>query len=1325
MFVNIIPILLIINGIQTQLPVGPPIPSCYMNHDNSTYICDVNYGCICDFPISCMDDIDCQIRCNAKHSCSFASIKCPQHANCHVICGYEFACDQTNITWSKNFFRSTLTCNSIDGIGNGCDYGTTLPPQHYQYHFTDNVNKNVKITNASDIYFELKLNPLNNASYKSIISIINEETNIEVMKISMNDQENMIQIIIGDTYLIHGVIPADNEYHSVNIILNQQHQNIFKIDDIIYLQYLSDNTESSFSSLFSNNQSYSVLKTSETISIKNLSININLLDYFYTDSGHNASLSDSFCFSHSHYLGIEFRTPIVAYWRDTMYIFDGYVHDTLFFSNSLAADSIQLQAAPLSLSSPPQFEHQSWTQINNVIYFIGTYGLSSLDLSTKPYRSVELSPHPTCGGTCCLCHNNTHLFTANKFFIGIYEISSRRWINTNVILSANIVFKVAFGPTCQFYKNKMYIFGGSTDENDGYYASFSPLNTIYEYNAISGILTVLKTTLPTPAHDIKSIIHNQYIYLYAGYLGYHYTGSSVFNILIFDAINHSISLSLDETFYSYGSACFDDQQRKMMVDTEFMYYYEDDAALLDFNNMLSQLIIPGNSFFVSFNISECSPITSDYITFTLRSDDASIGVNHDVIITNGKCNQICNVPYGVCTPCYYGITPLIPKKINVTSFVISISSKTQMITPIPSDTITVSVSECPLGFGYDNDAILLDCNECPINTFKIQAGNEACYQCKEENGFSCDGSFNITVSYNLWFTAWSKETQQFISPFKITSNDEIYAIKCAPQFCCQFQRGCSYLNSFNFPDVYKPKFGGICAEFRDHTVHLCSKCIDGTYELFGTTACGPCEDLSNLMWLIPILIICAVLVLVLLIDSKPINVSLYTAQEADYKKILQKDEINAMTIMILKVFMYYFQSLGQVLSSQNISNALLPLVSWFSLSLDYNASSSSNSGLCILPFITSPLLEILYSAIFIALLIFNMLWMGCLSECWYKTKSNQNQQQSEQTSTTLVDRNSSKPVISVVILKIFVITAGTVLGMAFKLLSCITMPRTGDMVHFYDATTKCFDTYWFFGLVLCVGVILFFVVLFIKIYCQQQNDRESPHNVYRKLIKPFKSKYWWFEFALFSRRLLISAFSSLRLLSSADIDIILQGLLMIYFALHCVICPFKYKRLNVVEGVCLFTLLIIISGNNRINKDNQTFTDIFIGFAIILPFVIIFYYVIKSMSVCYSSKTLKVQQMQKMNQRAQMPMDDIQNEISGKRISNDDIVLETINDTKTNLDEIEMGKVKVGNAWNGATNRESISSNVLESNNQDDIEINNLVEYADNMEHTELNEEQD
>merc|ERR1712228_220593 len=93
-----------------------------------------------------------------------------------------------------------------------------------------------------------------------------------------------------------------------------------------------------------------------------------------------------------------------------------------------------------------------------------------------------------------------------------------------------------------------------------------------------------------------------------------------------------------------------------------------------------------------------------------------------------------------------------------------------------------------------------------------------------------------------------------------------------------------------------------------------------------------------------------------------------------------------------------------------------------------------------------------------------------------------------------------------------------------------------------------------------------------------------------------------------SQRFFVSLLTALRSYSYCNIDFLLLFLMIIYSFIHCVMRPFKWKRLNIVEGVCLFSLLLVIGSSPYLNRDNQTFTEIFTGIVIIWPLFFVFIY---------------------------------------------------------------------------------------------------------------------
>ncbi len=162
----------------------------------------------------------------------------------------------------------------------------------YYISQSQNVANTIHITSEFELLFELKIEelPYNNTSNQSIISIL-DNTNIEVMDLSINNKNGLIQMrTIGDVHLIQGAIPKDNKYHSVNIIFNQNSQTIFKIDDVVYLNLISYDLNSPFSSVHTNNKSYSLFIGEEngytlTGNITNITVGISLPIYYQTSSG--------------------------------------------------------------------------------------------------------------------------------------------------------------------------------------------------------------------------------------------------------------------------------------------------------------------------------------------------------------------------------------------------------------------------------------------------------------------------------------------------------------------------------------------------------------------------------------------------------------------------------------------------------------------------------------------------------------------------------------------------------------------------------------------------------------------------------------------------------------------------------------------------------------------------------------------------------------------------------------------------------------------------------------------------------------------------------
>eukprot|EP01084_Bolivina_argentea_P284019 486611_1 len=182
--------------------------------------------------------------------------------------------------------------------------------------------------------------------------------------------------------------------------------------------------------------------------------------------------------------------------------------------------------------------------------------------------------------------------------------------------------------------------------------------------------------------------------------------------------------------------------------------------------------------------------------------------------------------------------------------------------------------------------------------------------------------------------------------------------------------------------------------------------------------------------------------------------------------------------------------------------------------------------------------------------------------------------------------------------------------------------------------------------------------------------------------------------------------------------------------------PFKYQRLNILEGICLFSLIAIIGGTARSNQDNKTFTDVFIGLIIIFPFIFICYYVARSISwICWKLPNFNAKHIAKIKQRVSIPITDNcldksaeenkeTEEIQTKFTHDDnDKLIETMNNTNTKTAEIKFGRtidshhidniVKDGDSNCSINLSLSQSDNIVEGTDKGNADIDN---YKSQME---------
>ena len=168
----------------------------------------------------------------------------------------------------------------------------------------------------------------------------------------------------------------------------------------------------------------------------------------------------------------------------------------------------------------------------------------------------------------------------------------------------------------------------------------------------------------------------------------------------------------------------------------------------------------------------------------------------------------------------------------------------------------------------------------------------------------------------------------------------------------------------------------------------------------------------------------------------------------------------------------------------------------------------------------------------------------------------------------------------------------------------------GDKLMFFSPDRKAFGSWWFLGFFGVIAVLIVFTVLFYRILKQDEDDRYSAFSVYRKIVKSFKEEFWFWEFILFSRRFFVALFTSIQFVGGDYTNFIFLIILIIYLCLQIHFKPFAFKRVNRVESLCLILLIAAFSSANFVN-DNDLFVSWILSFCILIPLLMIIFYILK------------------------------------------------------------------------------------------------------------------
>eukprot|EP01083_Nonionella_stella_P019719 54741_1 len=562
-----------------------------------------------------------------------------------------------------------------------------------------------------------------------------------------------------------------------------------------------------------------------------------------------------------------------------------------------------------------------------------------------------------------------------------------------------------------------------------------------------------------------------------------------------------------------------------------------------------------------------------------------------------------NVPTSVpTTP--PSLAPSIPPSLAPTE------SPTYSPTIAPSNAPIVSPTESPT---RDPTPSPID---CPFNTFQYSAmtgGGVGCFDCQEDDdGYECKGRSTVNVAYGYWISArieTQKNAKLAALPLINNNNYSIKSLRCPGGQCCANPAGCDYFNSHaNVSQINQM----ICAKHRNISSLTCSQCNDGYYDLLGTSACGRCIDTDYMKIALVFIMAFIFTVLLLFCLSRPTQVlSNITGgnQEIHWRKLIWYDQRTLVTVLVFKIYLYYYQGLSQLLATKNItpsyqfSETLLTLFNF-----DLSILSVTNEGICFIAGIESGIYELLVSYTWYMFISIHVIIIAFVYLMSMKLLPRAN-------------TSSFKPHIKAGCIYIMLMVVGPLLSTSFKFLTCIELDD--KYYHLYDAYMMCHGyIWWIAGVLPIVAVCGALIMLWFSMYKQDPPERDNQNNVYWSLTKRFKNNMWFYEFILFIRRFAIAASTSFYDVENQMTSIVLASFITILFALQIKLNPFRHQTANVIESMCLFgTASMIIT--LIVFDDNSSGISMYLTFLILAPLVVIAVIILSIVYKCYKYRDPK------------------------------------------------------------------------------------------------------
>ena len=449
-------------------------------------------------------------------------------------------------------------------------------------------------------------------------------------------------------------------------------------------------------------------------------------------------------------------------------------------------------------------------------------------------------------------------------------------------------------------------------------------------------------------------------------------------------------------------------------------------------------------------------------------------------------------------------------------------------------------------------------------------------------GVECDDG-SVIISENYWME------------FR---GGTIVSAGCPSSFCCQLTGGCDYVEDEL----------SLCARNRDAESPLCGKCIDGFSESMNSEKCMKCN--WSVHWeylLVPLLMILMVTPLLLfanrwkkdsVLKRKKGRLSVIKMGGDTFKGTVignakrLKTGDNKITLMSLaKIVVYYEQALSQMFSATADTIWGVAIAGFFDFSSQRLSEgvSDDDDDWCFIDGLNAKF-KIILDLIAPVMICLFLLILFIASRCILRRP--------------IIIKKKEVNFESVA-LGVFLLMTGKVLDTLFKVLSCQSVGT--QSVHFYFGFEACYGTTWIVALSILVLIIVSFGSVFIygrRLTVEQRADRNM---FIFKLSKRFKPEYWYWEFVIFVRRLIIALFAVG--IPGVVYKLVFLVLMTVFIGIQVYLTPFVSAKVNQAEFVLLCALPTVITAQSFMVLTDYSFPVIVLSFAVFLPIPLVMWFV--------------------------------------------------------------------------------------------------------------------